>query len=185
MNINSAEDLAKKINTLKDDNKLDLSSGEDMSIAIMNLVSIEEHCFFSYGKSKDEHYLSMLNDARKMRTELLKQIVSDPDPEGEIWCISKHLLAASMRIMEVATKKLKSGEEVLAKNLFNKSFDLYSLFWGINLKLVGLKDVKSGIPENTVVASSEKEEKNIDTKGSSIFSKLGDVVKKVLDCCKE
>jgi hypothetical protein len=39
MNINSPEELAKKINTLKDENKLDLSSGEDLSIAIMNLIA--------------------------------------------------------------------------------------------------------------------------------------------------
>lgn len=180
MDIKNSEELVKKINALKDDNKLDLSSGEDLSIAIMNLISIEEHCFFSYGKTKNDHFLDMLNDARKMRTELLKQIIDNP--EGEIWCISKHILAASMRIMEVATKKLKRGEDTLARDLFKKSYDLYSLFWGINLKMIDIKDVKSGIPEDVVVPSSE-EEKHIT--GGSIFAKLGDIVKKVLDCCKE
>gem|GEM_PF-6779514 len=33
-----------------------------------------------------------------------------------------------MRIMEVATKKLQQNENELAKNLFDKSYDLYSLF---------------------------------------------------------
>jgi hypothetical protein len=33
-----------------------------------------------------------------------------------------------MRIMEVATKKLKNNESEVAKNLFDKSYDLYSLF---------------------------------------------------------
>lgn len=124
--INNGEELVKKINEMKDTNKLDLASGEDLSIGIMNLISLEEHFFFSYGKTQDKKFLDMLNDVRKMRAELMKDIVKDP--QGEIWCISKHLLAASMRIMEVATKKLKSNETEVAHDLFDKSYNLYSLF---------------------------------------------------------
>ncbi|HRZ29923.1 MAG TPA: hypothetical protein P5052_04270 [Candidatus Paceibacterota bacterium] len=80
--IKNGEELAKKINDLKADNKLDLASGEDLSIGIMNLVSLEEHFFFSYGKTKDPKFLELLNDVRKMRAELLKEIVKDP--KGEI-----------------------------------------------------------------------------------------------------
>jgi hypothetical protein len=79
--ITNGEELAKKINEMKD-NTLDLASGEDLSIGIMNLISLEEHFFFSYGKTKDHKFLDMLNDVRKMRAELLKEIVKDP--EGEV-----------------------------------------------------------------------------------------------------
>jgi len=79
--ITNGEELAKKINEMKD-NTLDLASGEDLSIGIMNLISLEEHFFFSYGKTKDQKFLDMLNDVRKMRAELLKEIVKDP--EGEV-----------------------------------------------------------------------------------------------------
>ncbi|MCL2369390.1 MAG: hypothetical protein FWC83_01810, partial [Alphaproteobacteria bacterium] len=57
---------------------------------------------------------------------------------GEVWCISKHLLATSMRLMEVGTKALKSGNTDEAYNMFNKAYDLYSLFWGINMGLIDL-----------------------------------------------
>ena len=80
---------------MKKKDKFDLSSDQDLSIAIMNLVSIEEHFFFTGAKLQKPEYYDMIKDVREMRKELLKKIVKEP--EGEIWCISKHLLAASMR----------------------------------------------------------------------------------------
>lgn len=46
--------------------KLDFSSDEDFSIAIMNLISIEEHLFFTYNKTKNEKYLELLNEVREI-----------------------------------------------------------------------------------------------------------------------
>jgi len=85
---------------------------------------MEEHFFFTYNKTKNEKYLDLLNEVREMRKSLLKRIVKDY--EGEIWCISKHLLAASMRFIEVGTKALTKGEKKAAKDLFQKSYQLYS-----------------------------------------------------------
>jgi glutaredoxin len=62
-----------------------------------------------------------------MRKELLKKIVVSF--EGEVWCISKHLLASSMRLMEVGTKELKINGIVTAKPYFEKSYRLFRLFW--------------------------------------------------------
>ena len=70
---------------------------------IMNLISIEEHLFFTFNKTKDDKYLKLLDEVRLMRTELLKQIITDY--EGEVWCISKHLLAASMRLMGIGERR--------------------------------------------------------------------------------
>ena len=103
--IKTYKDLLDRVSKFKIDKNVDLSSGEDLSIGIMNLISIEEHLFYTSQKLKSPKYLKMLNEVRLMRTELMKDIVKDP--EGEVWCISKHLLAASMRIMEVGTKELK------------------------------------------------------------------------------
>lgn len=114
-----------------------------------------------------------------MRTELLREIIKDY--EGEVWCISKHLLAASMRVMEVGTKELKKGNKDKAWSLFDKSYKLYSLFWGLNLGVVGTKDVKQG-EKSEVKFIDEKSQK----KGKeSVFSKLGSLVQKAVDCCKE
>lgn len=169
MAIKTYKDLLKRVENFKIEQNLDLSSGEDLSIGIMNLISIEEHLFYTYGKLKKHRYLDLLNEVRLMRTELLKDIIKDY--EGEVWCISKHLLAASMRVMEVGTKELKKGNKKKAEELFQKSYKLYTLFWGLNLS----EQSESG--------------KKIDTTslrgGSTVFSKLNSIIQKSLDCCRE
>ena len=170
-----------KVKAMEKGEKLDLSSDEDLSIAIMNLISMEEHFFFTYNKTKDTKYLDLLNEIREMRKSALKRIIKDY--EGEVWCISKHLLAASMRFMEVGTKALTKGDKTDAEDMFQKSYNLYSLFWGLNLDLVQTKDMKH-VESNEVHFVSE--DKKPELKGSfSIFSKLGEVVQKAIDCCKE
>ncbi|MEK7112469.1 MAG: hypothetical protein AAB875_04015 [Patescibacteria group bacterium] len=177
-NKNDIKKLLQKIESVTKERKLDLSSDEDLSIAIMNLISIEEHLFFTSQKTGKPEYLDLLNEVRLMRTDLLKKIIKDY--EGEVWCISKHLLAAAMRVMEVGTKELKKGNKKEAWELFEKSYKLYSLFWGINLKIVGLEDVKRNDTEVALI--SEKSEKKSSV---SIFDKLGAVIQKAIDCCRE
>ncbi|TSC92322.1 MAG: Uncharacterized protein CEN91_491 [Candidatus Berkelbacteria bacterium Licking1014_85] len=174
MNINDKiNSLIKKADLAKR-GKLDLSSDEDLSIAIMNLVSIEEHFFFTGAKTHKDEYYDLLYQAREIRKELLKKLIKDY--EGEVWCISKHLLAASMRLIEVGTKAMSKGDKAEAKKMFEKAYNLYSLFWGLNLKMLNLNDVKK----------IENNKLNIHDKAkNSIFSKLGEMVKKVVDCCIE
>ncbi len=166
-------EFIKKVNADKK-GQLDLSSDEDLSIAIMNLISIEEHFFFTGAKTGKPEYFDLLSTAREIRKELLKKIIKDY--EGEVWCISKHLLSASMRLMEVGTKALTKGNKQDAEDMFKKAYELYSLFWGINLKLVNLGEVKK-IDENQI-------DKKDEDKGG-IMSKLGKVVQYVINCCKE
>lgn len=170
--------LLKKVEKVTKEKKLDLSSGEDLSIGIMNLIAIEEHLFYSSQKTGKKTYLDLLNEIRIMRTELMKEIIKDY--EGEVWCISKHLLAASMRIMEVGTKELKKGNKKKAWNLFEKSYNLYSLFWGLNLGIIKTDKIKR--KDNSVNLVDEKNKKS---ESVSLFDKLGQVVKKAIDCCKE
>jgi hypothetical protein len=132
--------LVSKYDSLKKDNKLDLSADEDLSIAIMNLISIEEHLFFSGAKTGNTMYYTILKEIRDMRKNLLKRIIIDY--EGEVWCISKHLLASSYRLMEYGTKYLGRGDDKLAKEMFEKSYNLYSLFWGLVMGVIKPDDVK-------------------------------------------
>lgn len=167
-------EMIKKFDDLKKDNKLDLSSDQDLSIAIMNLVSIEEHFFFTGAKTGKPEYYDLLNEVREMRKELLKKIIKDY--EGEVWCISKHLLAASYRLMEVGTKAQGRGNKEEAKDMFQKAYDLYSLFWGLNMKLIAADDLKK-------IDDDALDNKDTDKKGFA--GKLGNLVKKVINCCLE
>ncbi|MFV1917512.1 MAG: hypothetical protein ACC618_03490 [Patescibacteria group bacterium] len=173
--------LLEKVEKVTQQKKLDLSSSEDLSIGIMNLISIEEHLFFTSQKTGKEKYLDLLNEIRSLRTDLLKEIVKDY--EGEVWCISKHLLAASMRLIEVGTKKLKKGRKRQAQDLFDKAYKLYSLFWGINLKVVKVDQVEQVGQEKKEIRFTD--EKSQQKGKASVFDKLGELVKKAINCCKE
>lgn len=137
--------LVEKYDSLKKDHKLDLSADEDLSIAIMNLISIEEHLFFSGAKTGNTVYYDLLAEIRDMRKDLLKMIIKEYD--GEVWCISKHLLASSYRLMEYGTKHLGRGDKELAEDVFEKAYGLYSLFWGLNMGLIKSDDIKDGKEE--------------------------------------
>ena len=172
INKKEVQELINKVSASKK-GQLDLSSDEDLSIAIMNLISIEEHFFFTGVKTEKPEYFDLLRTTREMRKELLKKLIKDY--EGEVWCISKHLLAASMRLMEVGTKALGQGKNDEAQDLFKKAYELYSLFWGLNLKMLNIGAVKK--------ISDEALDKKDTKKG--VMGKLGDIVKYVIDCCKE
>jgi len=172
--IKNLNEFIEKVDQMKKQDKMDLSSDQDLSIAIMNLVSIEEHFFFTGAKLGKPEYYDMIKDVRDMRKELLKEIVKEY--EGEVWCISKHLLAASMRLMEVGTKQLGMGKKDKAYNLFGKAYNLYSLFWGLNMNLLNVGDIKK-IDEDAL-------DKN-DTEKKGFMGKLGLLVKKAIDCCIE
>lgn len=147
--------------------EVDLSRDEDLSIGIMNLVSLEEHFYFTAMKTQDGKYLDFLQSVRNIRKSMLEKIVTDPI--GEEWCISKHLLAASMRLYEVGCKELSKKGIKDADPYFQAGFDLWSLFFAINLKMVGTKKLDSG--------ALEREDKKI--------GKFSAVIKKIVDCCKE
>jgi len=103
----------------------------------------------------------------------LKKIIKEY--EGEVWCISKHLLAASMRLIEVGTKYFNKGHREEAEDLFSKAYNLYSLFWGMNLKLINVGEVKK-IGDDKL---------NVHDKKGGLLGKLGELVKKIIDCCIE
>ena len=172
--IKNLNDFIEKADSMKKQEKMDLSSDQDLTIAIMNLVGIEEHFFFSGAKTGKTEYYDLIKDVREMRKDLLKRVIKEY--EGEVWCISKHLLAASYRLMEVGTKQLGMGKKEDAYDLFGKSYNLYSLFWGLNMKLLNIGDVKK--IDDGAVNKKDEEKKGF-------MGKLGALVKKAIDCCIE
>ena len=173
-NLDKINAFIAQVDNLKKQDKMDLSSDQDLSIAVMNLISIEEHFFFTGAKTEDNKYYDLIREVREMRKELLKKLIKEY--EGEVWCISKHLLAASMRLMEVGTKQLGIGKKEEAYDLFAKAYQLYSLFWGLNMKLVSTDEIKK--IDNKALNKHDKKPKGF-------MGKLGELVKKAIDCCIE
>lgn len=165
MKTQKVENFISRIDEIKNDNKLDLSIGEDLSIALMNLISLEEHFIFSFIKTSQDKFLEFLEETREIRKRLLAKIVEKND-DSEKWCISKHLLATAMRLNEVGVKYLHAGNKKDAEQLFYDSFNTYSLFWTIN-------------------GFGDKGELKKDPVEKSRLSKISQSLKKMLDCCKE
>jgi hypothetical protein len=195
------DELIQKTDAAKKANPLDLSSDQDLSIALMNLISLEEHFFFSGGKTGKPGFYDLINVVREMRKDLMSRIVKKSTPDsGEVWCISKHLLAASMRLIEVGTKALGAGKKSDARDLFGRAYELYSLFWGINMELIDLDGVKKDssidrhlrdwIGEKSGARNEPAAEPRAPApapagRKSGMLSGLGAWVKKSVNCCIE
>ena len=191
----NVKEFVERIDNMKKKNPKDLSSDQDLTIAIMNLISIEEHLVFSGAKTGKNSFYDLVQDIREMRKNLMLKVI--PSYEGEVWCISKHLLATSMRLMEVGTKQQSMGNKNEAYQLFNQAYDLYCLFWGLNMNLVDAKDI-SWKPDSleevkqtaTAITAVSEETKDVVTETPSstettVFGKLKAVVRKAVDCCIE
>jgi hypothetical protein len=151
-----------KIESLKEKSGVDLATSEDLSLAVMNLVSLEEHFFFTGVKTKKDEYFDTSQEIRELRKQFLAQLM--PENEGETWCISKHLLAATMRLIEVGNKLQSEGEKEQAKKTFEGAYKVYSLFWALKLKLIEGKKIKDAAKDG---------------------GRLEDLVNKLADCCDE
>ena len=189
------KEFVERVDQAKKVNPKDLSSDQDLTIAIMNLISIEEHLVFSGAKTGKNSFYDLIENVRELRKNLMQRVI--PEYEGEVWCISKHLLASSMRLMEVGTKQQSLGHKDLAYDLFNQAYDLYCLFWGLNMKMLDVSDVKwvednledikkisAKLEENKTPV--KKKEVKVETKGESgAFAKMKAFVRKAVDCCIE
>ena len=163
-NIKNYEDLIKKVEAMKKAGTVDLSTEEDLSIAIMNLISLEEHFFFTAEKTGKDEYFDLLGQVREVRKSLLARLMDKN--EGESWCISKHLLATTMRLMEVGTKLHSDGKAKESKETFQYAYQIYTLFWAVRLKLVDV----SGLKEKAATDQPWS---------------LKDIVDKMVNCCDE
>lgn len=188
--IDNVKEFVERIDSSKKLNPKDLSSDQDLTIAIMNLISIEEHLVFSGAKTNKNSFYDLIEEVRELRKTLMQKII--PSYEGEVWCISKHLLASSMRLMEVGTKQQSLHNTEEAYKLFNQAYELYCLFWGLNMNMLNVDDVKwledksaevkqlsDKIEKASAVFESPKNEK------SGTLSKMKAFVRKAVDCCIE
>jgi hypothetical protein len=169
MDQNKFQELFKKVEEMKKTGKVDVSTDEDVSVAVMNLIGIEEHFYFTAEKTGKPEYFEMLHQVRTERTKLMKRLL--PKNEGESWCLSKHLLTTTMRMMEVGTKLYSEGKKEEAKEMYDGAYKMYSMFWALRFEIMDNKDIHAcAIPE--------------EGDGNKPWS-MQDIVNKLVDCCNE
>ena len=71
------KEFVERIDALKKQNPKDLSSDQDLSIAIMNLISIEEHLVFSGAKTGKTGYYDLVGEIRELRKDLMQQMIKE------------------------------------------------------------------------------------------------------------
>ncbi|MFZ2038398.1 MAG: hypothetical protein WAV11_00450 [Minisyncoccia bacterium] len=164
------EEIIKKIEDLKKTGEVDITSEEDLSLAVMNLIGVEEHLYFTAEKTKKPVYFEMLHEAREERKKLMKKLL--PKNEGESWCLSKHLLSTTMRMMEVGTKLFTDGKKDEAKEMFDGAYKIYSMFWALRFGIMKAHEIQA-----CAIPGTETDENKPMT--------MEDIVSKLVDCCKE
>ena len=133
-----------------------LGENEEIPVAVRSSSTAEDLAEASFA-GQQETYLNIRGEK-----ELLKELM--PNHEGETWCISKHLLSSTMRLIEVGNKLSSDDKKDEAKKMFERAYKVYSIFWALKLKLIDGQLIK-----DTVKTSSN----------------LEDLVGKLADCCNE
>jgi hypothetical protein len=199
MEIKTPEDLIKKINELKE-KVLDLSADEDLALAVMNLISMEEHLYFTAEKTGKNEYFDLLNQVREIRKKMMERLVGKP--EGELWCFVKHTLSATMRLIEVGTKLQNQNKKDEAKEVFDLAYELFNIFWGIKLNIIsvdkfgfetdkfelGTDQYEDKINKNPHISVSDPHksvgpQESVPNQRKSEW--LKNLIEKIIDCCKE
>ncbi len=118
---------------MKDTKKLDkrdVGLAVDLSFALKNLVGAEDHLYKSWIETKNPMFKELLNKIRGIRSDWLKALVNDDGSES--WCISKHLLGASMGLVEVGVRFNQTGQEAECNKAFQDSVIVLEEFFKLN-----------------------------------------------------
>jgi len=204
MEIKTSKELIEKINELKE-KVVDLSAEEDLALAVMNLISMEEHLYFTFEKTGKDEYLNLLNQVREIRKKMMEKLIGKP--EGELWCFVKHTLSATMRLIEVGTKLQNQNKKDEAKEVFDLAYELFNIFWGIKLNVIptdergynadkrgsdyadrrGLNNMQINADNIISVNQRDKDlrESAYETNNQQKSAWLKNLIEKIIDCCKE
>ena len=101
-------DASKKVNPL------DLSSDQDLTIALMNLVAIEE--------------IAPNGQIGQMVGEMRERLMARMTQDAEIMVRGYELLAQAVRAMDDAERAQQDGDNVTAYKLYDASYEAYVLY---------------------------------------------------------
>ena len=116
-----------KLDSKKKVNPLDLSSDQDLTVALMNLIAIEDMC----GEN------DLQNMIGEMRHSLMRRIVND----DKLMAASVKLLGGAMKLIDDGCELMANGHRTAAYNNFDRAYEMYSLFWGINMGMMDVDDI--------------------------------------------
>lgn len=125
-NNNRIQQRIEQADIAKRANPLDLSSDQDLTIGIMNLIAIQE------ATAPDSELHKMVSG---MCTGLLSRIVST---DSGLFDMSVRLLGIAIKYMDMAAHQSAPASYAT----YDRAYGAYSAFWGLNMGLIGMADVE-------------------------------------------
>lgn len=113
-------DVAKKVNPL------DLSSDQDLTIGLMNLLAIED-------LAPDSQIAQMVRD---IRVDLMRPIVDKAALDGDVWQVLEQMLASVMSLIKTGDTAQQKGDARAAYDAYDRAYEGYALFWGTVMGMV-------------------------------------------------
>jgi len=101
---------------------LDVPIEVDWILGIAHLTQCAEHLNFSSVELKDKNLLEIANLIDKIRIKHLKRLVGNLG--GQLYCNTKHKLAALIRLMETGDKLRREGKFEEAMEYYKDSNDI-------------------------------------------------------------
>lgn len=108
------KDMAKKVNPL------DLSSDQDLTIGLVNLVAVEQ-C------APDTEIADLVRD---IRYELMMAMLQKSPAGTDVYEKAEQLLADVAAKIDDGDKKMDSGDKNQAYSAYDAAYEAYVMFWG-------------------------------------------------------
>ncbi|MBQ7128093.1 MAG: hypothetical protein IJO18_03875 [Alphaproteobacteria bacterium] len=121
----SVKDMIAQTDNAKKVNPRDLSSDQDLTIGLMNLIAIENI-------AGDSQIAQMVGDVRK---KLMRRVVTD-DAKYDA---SLDLLGKSVMLMSDGMRAFPDNRK--AYELFDAAYEAYAMFWGLNMGFIKISDL--------------------------------------------
>ena len=110
----SVKQLVENADKSRKNNPLDLSSDQDLTIALMNLVAIEETV-------PNEQVGQMVS---KIRKNLMKRMIMDTNT----WKQAYEFLAQAEQYIKSAEKAQENSDNMSAYDMYNSAYESYVLY---------------------------------------------------------
>ncbi|MEK6883680.1 MAG: hypothetical protein AABY22_28890 [Nanoarchaeota archaeon] len=121
----------------------DLGFIDDAITIIIDLLHLEIHSWKTFNQTRNKDYLTINNQARIQRTDLLELICDKNllETEGELWCINKHTLRIIGGYIELANRSHSLGDINKSIEYYDKASQWLGVFLIKNKLKEGYKDV--------------------------------------------
>ena len=119
--IESVQEFVEKLDAVKKVNPKDLSSDQDLTIALMNMIAVEKY----------SGYPKLVQMVRDIRMDLMRPMLESVQYDGDIWPMSEKLLGILAAQMDYGNHALESEKTQEAYSAYDSAYQAWVIFMGI------------------------------------------------------